>query len=183
MKNIYVYIIEIRYKDRRNGGVCVSLTQPLQYVVQCLKMEMEIDQAELVEEIKNKTILHWNYRDYEKLPESLKHWGIHVQELYLKENKLSSLPQWINQLSNITNLYLSGNKFIKFPHELSIMTRLTVLDLSDNNIRILPASIQNLKSMKDLNLDGNCLHQLPLGKFIFIYIHVCFFLSNCKFFI
>ncbi|KAK0171346.1 hypothetical protein PV328_009087 [Microctonus aethiopoides] len=125
-------------------------------------MEMEIDQAELVKEIKNKTILHWNYRDYEKLPESLKHWGIHVQELYLKENKLSSLPQWINQLSNITNLYLSGNKFITFPHELSIMTRLTVLDLSDNNIKILPACIQNLKSIKDLNLDGNCLHQLPL---------------------
>ncbi|KAH0561805.1 leucine-rich repeat and IQ domain-containing protein 4-like [Cotesia glomerata] len=117
---------------------------------------------ELIEEIKSKKILHWNYRGFEELPSVLKHYGHEVCEIYLKENKLTCLPPWICDFSNITNLYLSGNKLGKFPEELSRMNRLLVIDLCDNNIEVLPHSIENLSSLRQLLLDDNYLNQLPL---------------------
>lgn len=125
---------------------------------------MDKKEKDLLEEIKNKTILHWNYRGLKNLPEAIKHWGDHVQELYLKENELTCLPPWIKDLRNITNLYLSGNKLKEFPMELAAIERLEVLDLSDNNIETLPACIKKLENLRELILNDNCLNQLPLGK-------------------
>lgn len=46
---------------------------------------------EMVQEISERLILHWNYRGYSSLPEELHICGKHVCELYLKYNNLTSL--------------------------------------------------------------------------------------------
>ncbi|XP_014296577.1 leucine-rich repeat-containing protein 30 [Microplitis demolitor] len=116
---------------------------------------------ELIEEIKNKKILHWNYRGFNELPQVFKNYGHDVREIYLKENKLTCLPPWICDFNNLTNLYLSGNKLNIFPDELCQMKQLLVIDLCDNNIELLPNSIQNLCNLRQLLLDDNYLNQLP----------------------
>lgn len=46
---------------------------------------------EMVQEISERLILHWNYRGYTSLPEELCVCGRHVCELYLKYNNLTYL--------------------------------------------------------------------------------------------
>lgn len=49
------------------------------------------DKAEMVLEISDRLILHWNYRGYSCLPEELCSCGSHVCELYLKYNNITQL--------------------------------------------------------------------------------------------
>ena len=46
---------------------------------------------EMVQEISERLILHWNYRGYSALPEELCICGSHVCELYLKFNNIARL--------------------------------------------------------------------------------------------
>lgn len=50
---------------------------------------------EMVQEITERLILHWNYRGYSSLPEELSACGEHVHELYLKYNNLTCLVKEI----------------------------------------------------------------------------------------
>lgn len=46
---------------------------------------------DMVQEISERLILHWNYRGYSSLPEELYVCGSHVCELYLKYNNITQL--------------------------------------------------------------------------------------------
>jgi hypothetical protein len=50
----------------------------------CLDLEM-------VQEISERLILHWNYRGYSSFPDELCVCGSHVCELYLKYNNITRL--------------------------------------------------------------------------------------------
>ncbi|XP_015114862.1 leucine-rich repeat protein soc-2 homolog isoform X3 [Diachasma alloeum] len=123
---------------------------------------MDQHERDLIEEMREKRILHWNFRGITNLPIALRDWGSEVEELYLKENQITVIPSWIYQLTNLTNLYLSGNKLKHLPEEFGIMGRLKVLDLSDNDLRIVPEGVTRLKTLRELILDDNSLSQLPL---------------------
>ncbi|XP_063973055.1 leucine-rich repeat-containing protein 28-like isoform X2 [Diachasmimorpha longicaudata] len=123
---------------------------------------MDQHESDLIEEMREKRILHWNFRGITNLPIALRDWGSKVEELYLKENRITVIPSWIYQLTNLTNLYLSGNKLKNLPEEFGVMERLKVLDLSDNDLRTVPEGVTRLKTLRELILDDNSLSQLPL---------------------
>lgn len=122
---------------------------------------MDSDSTEMVKEIKNKVILHWNCRGLVEFPEAIRVYGGHIQEIYLKWNKLTTLPPWIIELFNVTNLYIYGNLIKEVPPELCQMTQLTVLDLSANKLEQISPSIGNLVSLKSLLLNDNSINKLP----------------------
>lgn len=127
---------------------------------------MDSDSTEMMNEIKTKVILHWNCRGLMEFPEAIRIYGSHIQEIYLKWNKLTTLPPWIIELFNVTNLYIYGNLIKELPPELCQMSRLTVLDLSANKLEQIPPYIGNLVNLKSLLINQNFIDKLPAGKFL-----------------
>lgn len=123
---------------------------------------MESDTDEMVNEIRNKVILHWNCRELVEFPEIIREYGSHIQEIYLKWNKLTNLPPWIIELFNVTNLYIYGNLIKELPPEFGGMGRLTVLDLSANRLEEIPSCLGSLTNLKCLLLNNNFIKLLPL---------------------
>lgn len=127
---------------------------------------MDPDPVEMANEVKNKYILHWNYRGLMELPEVIRMHGGHIKEIYLKWNKLTTLPSWIAELFNVTNLYIYNNRIEHLPVEFGRMNQLTVLDLGANRLQLIPACIGNLSNLKSLCLNDNFIERLSVGKFI-----------------
>ncbi|XP_018318092.1 leucine-rich repeat-containing protein 28 isoform X2 [Mycetomoellerius zeteki] len=121
-----------------------------------------MDHVEMANEIKSKVILHWNCRGLVEFPEVIRLHGSHIQEIYLKWNKLTTLPPWITELFNVTNLYMYGNRIEQLPVELGGMSQLTVLDLSANRLELISACIGNLSNLKSLFLNDNFIERLPV---------------------
>ncbi|XP_046400544.1 leucine-rich repeat-containing protein 28 [Ischnura elegans] len=128
---------------------------------------------DLLQEIRNHHVLHWNYRGFEVLPDELRTNGRHVGELYLKMNNISVLPQWLGELQNLTNLYLCDNKLKRLPEEVCEMKSLEVLDVRNNNLIELPITIGLLPKLKTLLIMNNKItafpreiHMLPAIKVI-----------------
>lgn len=119
---------------------------------------------DMVKEVREKLILHWNYRGFTNLPEVIREYGSHIQEVYLKWNQLNNLPLWISELSNITNLYLHGNHIESLPDEIGEMKHLTTLDLGHNKLKTLPRGIAQLKNLNILLLNQNSIRTLPPGE-------------------
>lgn len=132
---------------------------------------MDSDIIDMVNEVQQKTILHWNYRGLTEIPEAIRDVGVNVQEIYLKWNKLRSLPNWISDFSNVTNLYLFGNCLENLPTSLGQMSKLTVLDLSANQLKALPNCLGCLKNLVSLQLNHNFIKSLPHCKNYFLKSH------------
>ena len=69
----------------------------------------------------------------ESLPESLGHL-IHLQELALINNKLTTLPEWLGLLTDLQVLFLISNQFTTLPEWLGQLTGLQTLDLGNNRL-------------------------------------------------
>eukprot|EP00095_Tigriopus_kingsejongensis_P001619 maker-scaffold289_size220122-snap-gene-1.24 protein:Tk01619 transcript:maker-scaffold289_size220122-snap-gene-1.24-mRNA-1 annotation:"leucine-rich repeat-containing protein 28" len=127
------------------------------------------DESSLRREIESSTILHWNYRNLSSLPRELLESGPHVKEVYLKENRITHLPQDLgSKLIRLTNLYLFGNRLHAFPTALLNLPLLQVLDLSHNGMDHLPAAIGQIRTLRTLDLSQNRLSDLPaeLGNLV-----------------
>lgn len=122
---------------------------------------MDSDSAEMVNEIQKKVILHWNCRGLVEFPDAIRIYGSHIQEIYLKWNRLTTLPPWMIELFNVTNLYMYGNLIKDLPPEFGGMSQLMVLDLSANKLEHVPACIGNLSNLKFLLLNDNSIERLP----------------------
>ena len=81
--------------------------------------------------------------------------------LDLEGNQLTSLPAEIGQLTSLEKLYLDGNKLTSVPAEIGQLTSLTELYLQNNKLTSLPAEIGQLTSLRELNLYGNRLRSVP----------------------
>ncbi|KAG8232320.1 hypothetical protein J437_LFUL009419 [Ladona fulva] len=127
---------------------------------------MDTDDSDLIEEITQHRVLHWNYRGYERLPFQLKTFGNHVQEIYMKMNNLKSLPNWIGDLKLVTNLYVSQNQLEFLPEEIREMKSLEVLDVSCNSLSELPTSIGLLPKLKTLLVLNNKLTSFPREMYL-----------------
>ncbi|XP_011688191.1 PREDICTED: leucine-rich repeat-containing protein 28 isoform X2 [Wasmannia auropunctata] len=121
-----------------------------------------MDPVEMANEVRSKVILHWNCRGLAEFPEVIRLHGGHIQEIYLKWNRLTTLPPWITELFNVTNLYMYGNRIERLPAELGGMSQLTVLDLSANRLELVPPCIGSLSNLKSLFLSDNFIERLPV---------------------
>ncbi len=81
--------------------------------------------------------------------------------LYLHKNQLTSLPDSIGGLSNLTYLALDDNQLTFLPDSIGYLSALRVLDLSNNQLTSLPDLIGGLSNLTVLALDDNQLTSLP----------------------
>ncbi|MDY7005815.1 MAG: COR domain-containing protein, partial [Cyanobacteriota bacterium] len=95
------------------------------------------------------------------LPESITQLT-NLTQLDLHGNKLTTLPESITQLTNLTRLGLHGNKLTTLPESISQLTNLTRLDLYDNQLTTLPESISQLTNLTRLYLSDNPLETPPI---------------------
>lgn len=76
-------------------------------------------------------------------------------------NRLSSLPAYVAQMSSLMYLNLSNNLFESFPLHVCSVPNLCDLDLSFNRIKHVPPEIAQLTRLERLVLVGNQLQRLP----------------------
>ncbi len=84
-----------------------------------------------------------------------------MTELHLSSNQLTTLPDSLGQLTQLTNLDLSNNQLTALPTSLGQLTQLTELRLSYNQLATLPESFGQLKQLQLLILDNNILTTMP----------------------
>ncbi|XP_068231204.1 leucine-rich repeat-containing protein 28-like isoform X2 [Palaemon carinicauda] len=106
--------------------------------------------TELLAEVRHQTILHWNYRRLKVLPQRVLEECSHIHQIYLKRNLLTSLPDSIGCLSQLTYCYLHGNNLQSLPDSIGELVSLQVLDIGNNKIKNLPTSIGKLPSLRSL---------------------------------
>ena len=94
------------------------------------------------------------------LPESIGQLT-NLTSLNLGYNQLTALPESIGQLTNLTSLNLSHNKLIALPESIGQLTNLTSLNLDSKQLTALPESIGQLTSLTSLTLHSNQLTALP----------------------
>lgn len=92
---------------------------------------------------------------------SLSH--LKIQHLLVANNRLSSVPDVVSRLKNITRLDFSNNSISLVCDAITQMASLTHLYLRNNQItdNDLPKDMIGLKSLRTLNLSGNRLTCLP----------------------
>ena len=88
--------------------------------------------------------------------------------LRISQAKLTSLPDTLGCLNNLTSLVLKGNSLTDIPTSLNNLTKLKLLDLSLNNLSSLPP-IPSLIELTTLNLSLNVFS----GEFIVEGIQNC----------
>ncbi|XP_038662467.1 PH domain leucine-rich repeat-containing protein phosphatase 2-like isoform X1 [Scyliorhinus canicula] len=67
----------------------------------------------------------------------------------------------LNRFTQLKSLNLSNNKLTTFPASLCEISTLTEVNLSCNRIQNIPEEIGNLQNLQTFILDGNCLQALP----------------------
>ncbi len=81
--------------------------------------------------------------------------------LDLRSNQLTTLPKRIGNLTALTYLSLGGNQLTTLPESIGGLTALTDLLLGRNQLTTLPESIGGLKALTILDLGFNQLTKLP----------------------
>ncbi|XP_021711673.1 plant intracellular Ras-group-related LRR protein 7 [Aedes aegypti] len=110
----------------------------------------------------NRKVLHWSYRDFRQMPEELRACCDQVEEVYLKENFIPSIPVWFcEEMNGLKFVCLAGNMIVNVPEQISLLKHLESLNLSQNLIEVLPKSIGKLRNMLSLKLSENKLTRLP----------------------
>jgi hypothetical protein len=84
-----------------------------------------------------------------------------LTSLDLSDNRLITLPEAVVNLTQLTRLNLSDNQLTTLPEAIGNLTQLTTLDLSVNRLTTLPDAIGNLTQLTNLNIYNNRLTTLP----------------------
>jgi internalin A len=104
--------------------------------------------------------LNLSHNGLSTLPESITRLQ-NLTSLNLRDNVLRTLPEWMTQLQNLTSLDLSGNALNPLPESITQLQSLISLDLSHNGLSAPPESITQLQNLTSLNLRDNGLRMLP----------------------
>ncbi|XP_071844667.1 uncharacterized protein [Apostichopus japonicus] len=108
------------------------------------------------------TILHLNYKGLQQLPPLLLDKSFDkVKKLFLKRNRLTTLPASIGFLQSLTVLYLPSNNISSLPNEICELKQLECLDVSQNCLLSLPSNVGQLPNLEKLHLSSNALTELP----------------------
>lgn len=85
----------------------------------------------------------------------------HVVKLDLGMLQLTSLPESLGRLPQLTQLYLHNNQLTSLPESLGNLVRLRALHLFNNRLTSLPDTLGNLAQLQELTLFSNRLTTLP----------------------
>ncbi len=98
-----------------------------------------------------------------------------LNELYLYNNQLTSLPTEIGSLGSLTKIYFGNNLLTSIPSQIGNLTSLLSLSFYSNQLTSIPSQIGNLTNLYGLYLNDNKITSLPpeignLGSLTKIYI-------------
>lgn len=111
----------------------------------------------------NPLILHWSYRDFREFPKDLMEHQRDVEEVYLKENFIPTIPLWLFEFINLKFIQLSGNVLSVIPNEINLLENLEHLDISKNRLKTLPATLTKLNKLQYLNVSHNAITEINQG--------------------
>jgi Leucine-rich repeat (LRR) protein len=101
----------------------------------------------------------------DSLPESIKDLN-KLKVLDTSSNSIGSVPKgFFQSLKNIVHLRMSDCKLSSIPDDIFNISNLSYLDISDNDITLLPSSNNVLSSCASLNLSGNKINGYPIEFF------------------
>ena len=83
-----------------------------------------------------------------------------LEVLHFSHSKLSSVPQWLNELVNIQSLEVKNSELKEFP-TIRKLKQLNRLSLDGNKISVIPDWIDDLKELFHFDLSNNNIHKLP----------------------
>lgn len=87
---------------------------------------------------------------------------IHLESLDLSDNQIDTIPETMNQLTQLKNLILKNNRSLKeLPDSIGELPQLSHLDLAWSSLTKLPTSIGDLSKLKKLTIEWNHLTSLP----------------------
>lgn len=87
-----------------------------------------------------------------------------MQELYLNNNQIKSIPEDIIHMTSLQTLDLSNNPLPSFPEPVIYLEQLSSLDYSQASgihISSLPDAFDNLSQLRKLNLSSNSFSEIP----------------------
>lgn len=87
---------------------------------------------------------------------------LEVRILNLSSKKLATIPREILKFENLQELYLSDNQLDSIPSFLFDLHELRVLTLSENSISYIPSEISKLKYLQELYLHKNKIKSISL---------------------
>lgn len=76
----------------------------------------------------------------------------HLLCTQLRENRLSSLPATIGQLTALTRLCLWRNRLARLPREVGLLRLLRDLDVSSNALDVMPGELGDLQALERLDV-------------------------------
>lgn len=114
----------------------------------------------------NRIILHWSYRDFREFPSDLIEYEDSLEELYLKENFIPTMPKWLFQFIHLRFIQMSGNIIESINDAISELENLEYLDFSKNRLTDLPETIIQLNKLQYLNVNDNKISSLNKGSFM-----------------
>lgn len=81
--------------------------------------------------------------------------------LDLSKNKISTLPQALQSLSQLQALKIGNNAIAELPEDIDTFQFLTELDISNNALEKVPSTLGALVNLQVFNASGNALKSLP----------------------
>lgn len=109
-------------------------------------------------------ILHWSFREFREFPEALLEHSDNVEEIYLKDNFIATIPAWLFSLTNLNFIQLSSNLLVDIPNEIDLLENLEHLDVSKNRLTNLPVQLCKLRKLRYLDASDNALSTIHQGK-------------------
>ncbi len=88
-----------------------------------------------------------------------------LKQLSLRNNVITSLPQDVQLMTNLTILDISSNRLSTIPPTIAILFSVKILDASCNRIQALPTEMSKNVSLEELLLENNLLKSIPVGVF------------------
>jgi hypothetical protein len=83
-----------------------------------------------------------------KIPEDLKKSASKIKRLFLQNNKLTEIPDWIDVFTNLEILNVAFNPLKKLPNSIGNLQKLTILNISQTELTSLPESMKKLTNLK-----------------------------------
>ncbi|WP_018626094.1 leucine-rich repeat domain-containing protein [Niabella aurantiaca] len=93
-------------------------------------------------------------------PESLRYCPL-LEELWIVQSGVQSIPYWLPGLKNLKELNLRGNRITGLPVFLNEVRTLTAIDLANNFIDSIPSGMLELPSLKRLDISWNPVRHIP----------------------
>lgn len=114
---------------------------------------------------------------YDSFEEAFKE-PLKVYILDVSKQKLTKIPENIDQLTNLQKLLLSENKIKKLPANFVKLKNLQHFEIPKNKLKKLPEGFENLQNLRYLDLANNKFKHIPATVFQLQKLEIFYFFGN-----